>query len=369
VREIIVPLDNRSYSIFVGAGILDQLGSLVEQVVSTSNYFFVIDQAIEQTHAAEAMNTFARANSISIEAKESNKTIETVQQIWSSMLESDCDRTSLCLAVGGGIVGDVAGFAAATYMRGLPLVQVPTTLLAMVDASIGGKTGVNLPIKRGTSETVLGKNLAGSFWQPSLVVADVDVLRTLDDREFRCGLAECVKHAMLGHEPLLQWLEQQGEAIFNRDANTLIELVSRCAEIKAGIVAGDEREGSSGIRALLNLGHTFAHAIEPLPELGLLHGEAVSIGLIAALSCAEAAGMVSAERVDQIRCVLTTLGLPTRLPLPVQIEELLNLMRLDKKREDDVIRLVLPTHESATIVTNIGEGAIGLAWASVGASA
>jgi 3-dehydroquinate synthase len=302
-----------------------------------------------------------------MQALEMNKSIDSVEEIWSAMLSHGCDRTVPLIAIGGGLVGDVAGFAAASFMRGVPLIQVPTTLLAMVDASIGGKTGVNLPVTRPSGEIILGKNLAGAFWQPQLVVADVDVLQTLDDRQLRCGLAECVKHAMLGHEELLTWIEQHVEELFLHDAEVLVELVTQCASIKAKVVEDDERE--VGSRALLNLGHTFAHAIEPLPELSLFHGEAVSIGLCASLSCAEAAGMIEADQVDQIRDLLATLGLPTRLPLPVQVEELISYMRLDKKTVNDSIRLVLPTASGASIVDGIDDGAIGLAWSSVGASA
>jgi 3-dehydroquinate synthase len=293
--------------------------------------------------------------------------MDSIQDIWSAMLSYGCDRTVPLVSVGGGLVGDVGGFAAATFMRGVPVIQVPTTLLAMVDASIGGKTGINLPIELSDGQVVLGKNLAGSFWQPVLVVADVDTLHTLDDRQLRCGLAECVKHTMLGNEKLLTWIEQHLDAIFARDADTLVELVSECASIKANVVAQDERE--SGCRALLNLGHTFAHAIEPLHELSLCHGEAVSIGLCASVFCAEAAGLVDAEYVDRIRRVLTNIGLPIRLPISVQIEELVSIMQKDKKTVNTVIRLVLPTGNGATIVDDIDVGAIGLAWASVGASA
>ena len=365
---ITVSLEERSYSIHIGSGILQELGSMVQEVAPASKYFFVLDEKVESSHGQTAMHSFSQeTDAFALQAIESNKTIDSVQAIWSEMLAHGCDRNVPLITLGGGLVGDVGGFAAATYMRGVPLIQVPTTLLAMVDASIGGKTGINLSIEDVEGQIVLGKNLAGSFWQPKLVVADVDVLQTLDDRHYRCGLAECVKHAMLGHEELLTWLEEHGEAIFERDGNTLIELVSQCASIKAAVVSQDERE--SGARALLNLGHTFAHAIEPLPELSLFHGEAVSIGLIASLSCAEAAGMVDADRVDQIRCVLTTLGLPTRLPIPVQVDELISIMRTDKKTIDAAIRLVLPTESGATVVTGIDDGAIGLAWTSVGATA
>ena len=367
MKTVPMSLGDRSYDIIVGSNLLGNLSSLVNEVLTASNYFFVIDSVVESTHASVAMQSFDGENlSCAVEAIESKKTLASAQRIWSTMIESGCDRHCPIIAIGGGIVGDVGGFAASSFMRGVPIVQVPTTLLAMVDASIGGKTGVNLPISRADGSSVWGKNLVGSYWQPHLVVADVDTLRTLDDRQFRCGLAECVKHSMLGNDDLRSFIKQNVDAILSRDLDVLIELVTNSATIKAEIVAKDERE--SGCRALLNLGHTFAHAIEPLPELSLFHGEAVSIGLCAALSCAEAMGLVDADIVDRTRELLTTLGLPTRLPIPVSTLDLNQLMKADKKTMDGTIHLVLPTSDNAMVVDDVSESAISLAWASVGAS-
>ena len=367
MKTVSMLLGDRSYDIIVGSNMLGNLSALVNEVLAASRYFFLLDSVIEATHAAAAMQSFdGEHSSCVIEATESEKTLATAQRIWSTMIESGCDRHCQIIAIGGGIVGDVGGFAASSFMRGVPIVQVPTTLLAMVDASIGGKTGINLPIGRADGSSVWGKNLVGSYWQPQLVVADVDTLQSLDDRQFRCGLAECVKHSMLGNDDLRSFIQQNADAIFSRDSDVLIELVTSSATIKTEIVAKDERE--SGNRTLLNLGHTFAHAIEPLPELSLFHGEAVSIGLCAALACAEAMGLVDADVVDRTRDLLTTLGLPTRLPMPVSTSELNLLMKADKKTIDGTIRLVLPTSDSATIVDDVDESAISLAWASVGAS-
>ncbi|MDP7004892.1 MAG: 3-dehydroquinate synthase [Phycisphaerales bacterium] len=367
MKTVSVSLEDRSYDINIGSGILSNLGSLVSKVVPNSKYFFVLDDNIETTHGIQALQSFdEEVNACSLTALESNKTIDSIQAIWSAMLEHGCDRLCPVIAVGGGLVGDVGGFAAATFMRGVPLIQVPTTLLAMVDASIGGKTGVNLTVERIDGSKVLGKNLAGSFWQPNLVVSDVETLKTLDDRQFRCGLAECVKHAMLGHDDLMSYIQKNVESILGRDSETMVELVSQSAAIKAEIVSNDERE--QGNRALLNFGHTFAHAIEPLPELSLFHGEAVSIGICAAVSCAEVIGLVDSDDVDKTRELLTKLGLPTRLPIPVAIGELINLMKKDKKNVDSTLRLVLPSTDGVIIVDSVDSGSIGLAWASVGAS-
>ena len=367
MNTVTMSLGNRSYDIIIGSNLLVDLNAIVNEVVSASSYFFVLDNAIETTHGTTAMQSFdGEHSSCAIEATESEKTLATAQHIWSTMLESGCDRHCPIIAIGGGIVGDVGGFAAASFMRGVPIVQVPTTLLAMVDASIGGKTGVNLPICRTDGSSVWGKNLIGSYWQPKLVVSDVDTLQSQDDRHFRCGLAECVKHSMLGNDDLRSFIQENVESILGRDTNVLIELVTRSATIKSEIVAQDERE--SGCRVLLNLGHTFAHAIEPLPELSLMHGEAVSIGLCAALACAEATNLVDADIVDRTRELLMMLGLPTRLSMPVNTSDLTLLMKSDKKTIDGTIHLVLPTSNNAMIVNDVDEGAIGLAWASVGAS-
>ncbi|MBT5408821.1 MAG: 3-dehydroquinate synthase [Phycisphaerae bacterium] len=363
MNTVDVQLGDRSYSILIGSGILASVGEMLKEVVPSESYFFVIDANVESTHGKVAMGSLV-AEACIVEAIEKNKTAQTLEDIWSSMMASGCERGTPVVTVGGGIVGDVGGFAASTYMRGVPYVQVPTTLLAMVDASIGGKTGINLPLPNQSG--ILGKNMAGAFWQPRLVVADVDALQTLDDRQLRCGLAECVKHAMLGHNDLLDWIKKHVSAIFARDAGILVELVTRCAEIKADVVAADERE--AGSRALLNLGHTFAHAIEPLPEQALFHGEAVSIGICAAMSCSEAMGLFPAEKADQLREVFTTIGLPTRLPLPVSVGELIAGMQADKKTVNSMLRLILPVVGGAEIVSGIDEGVLSLAWASVGAS-
>ena len=370
MNTVAVALGSRSYEILVGYEILSSLGSIVQGVSPSKKHFFIVDEKVQETHAQIAVQSFeedsACAEPFGIDAVESNKVMPTVEAIWSSMLRDGCDRGTNCIAIGGGLTGDIGGFAAASFMRGVPFVQVPTTLLAMVDASIGGKTGVNVPLPTADGGSVLGKNLAGAFWQPKVVVADVATLSTLDNRQFRCGLAECVKHAMLGNDGMLQLLLEQVDAIFARDAGVLVELVTMSAQIKADVVAADERE--AGCRALLNLGHTFAHAIEPIPELRLFHGEAVSIGLVAAVACAEACGLVDGVRGDLLRSLLVSLGLPTRLPMPVHIDRLLDVMRVDKKAIDSSIRLVLPTENGADVVENVDDSAIALAWASVGAT-
>ena len=211
MNTVQVFLQERSYDVLIGCNLLPELQRIVQDA---SKYFFVLDKNIETPHGNLAMQSFPNeSHRFLLEAAESNKTMATVEDVWSSMLDHGCDRHATVVAIGGGLTGDVGGFAAATYLRGVSLVQVPTTLLAMVDASVGGKTGVNLPTARSDGSTILGKNLAGSFWQPILVVADVATLQTLDDRQLKCGLAECVKHGMLGHQEVTQYIQEKKDEV------------------------------------------------------------------------------------------------------------------------------------------------------------
>jgi 3-dehydroquinate synthase len=265
------------------------------------------------------------------------------------------ERGQPLIALGGGIVGDLAGFAAATYRRGIPLVHCPTTLLAMVDASIGGKTGVNIALGAG-AEGSLKKNMAGAFHQPTLVLSDVEVLRSLDARQFRTGLAECIKHALIGAhggEPaLLPWLEDRLPTILAQDPATLVELVTRNVRLKAAIIDGDEREElPDGGRILLNLGHTFGHAIETLPHLTpdgdpakapLLHGEAVALGLVAAAETARELDLCDAAAVDRILAIISRCGLPVEINGLPPADRIVALMGFDKKVAEGKLRLILP---------------------------
>ena len=273
-------------------------------------------------------------------ASEADKSIAAVERLWHAALAHRLDRHGLFVAVGGGIVGDLAGFAAASFLRGVELVQVPTTLLAMVDAAIGGKTGINLPLPGGG----LGKNLAGAFWQPRLTVADPDVLRTLPSRELRAGLAECIKHAVIAGSPHFESLESCIDRLSVGDADALAELIPQSASVKAAIVARDPLE--RGERALLNLGQTFGHAIETLPGLDILHGEAVAIGMVAACRCAVAVGSLPTEVADRIERLIARAGLPTRLPAgsscPNPSAEIRRRMGFDKKVQGATLRLILP---------------------------
>jgi 3-dehydroquinate synthase len=264
-------------------------------------------------------------------ATEARKDLATLDAIWSAALAAGLGRRDAIVAVGGGVVGDVAGFAAATFLRGIALVAVPTTLLAMVDASTGGKCGINLPLPRGGT----GKNLAGAFHAPTLVAIDPDSLATLGERDFRSGLAECVKHAILDGEEHLAWIEGHRAAIQRRDPADLAELIARSVAVKASIVGRDPHERNE--RALLNLGHTFGHALETMPGLDLTHGEAVGLGLVAA-SAAGGDATLAARVLGLVR----DFGLPVSLPSGVDRAEFDRRVGFDKKADASGTRLVLP---------------------------
>ncbi len=268
-----------------------------------------------------------------IDAGEASKNADVAIDLWETMLAEGADRGSMVLAVGGGVVGDLAGFVAATFARGIPFVQVPTTLLAQVDSSVGGKVGINL------SEA---KNMVGAFWQPVGVLIDVDVLGTLPAGEFAAGMAEVVKYGVIMDADFFAYLEQHVEAINAREPEVLATIVERCCRLKADVVEADERE-ESGRRAMLNYGHTFAHAFEAFTEYGqLLHGEAVAMGMVCASRLAERIGLIDAEATERQRALLDALHLPTQ-PIQANGEEIYRLMWHDKKVSEGKIRFVLPT--------------------------
>ena len=274
-----------------------------------------------------------------VEPGERSKSLESLHGIFEALLDLKADRRACVVAAGGGVVGDLAGFAAASFMRGIAFIQVPTSLLAMVDSSVGGKTGVNLP---------RGKNLAGAFHQPAGVLIDPEVLRTLPDREFSGGLAEVVKYGVISDAAFFAWLEANAEAILKRDSSILVPLIARCCELKAAVVAADEFE-TTGVRATLNYGHTFAHAFENLAGYGTLsHGEAVAVGMTCAARLAVSRGMIDRSVLDRQTALLERFGLPIALPPALSGSpdfapaDVLAAMRTDKKNVGGALRLVLP---------------------------
>jgi 3-dehydroquinate synthase len=259
------------------------------------------------------------------------KTLETIADIYDSLLEQRFERSGTLIALGGGVIGDMTGFAAATYQRGVKFIQIPTTLLSQVDSSVGGKTGVNRP---------LGKNMVGAFYQPVCVIADTDTLNTLPDRELSAGMAEVIKYGLINNADFYEWLEKNMSSLLNRDEDMLSHAIKISCEEKAVIVAQDENE--AGVRAILNLGHTFGHAIEAAMGYGrCLHGEAVAIGMILAADLSCRLGLLAPDQNDQIKNMIARANLPIVPPAKISIETYLELMRRDKKSEKGNIRFVL----------------------------
>ena len=270
------------------------------------------------------------------------KTLNTVERIFDELLKSRHNRTTTLIALGGGVVGDMTGFAAACYQRGVDFIQVPTTLLSQVDSSVGGKTGVNHP---------LGKNMIGAFHQPKRVLIDIDSLNTLPDRELSAGLAEVIKYGLICDPEFYQWLQGNIEKLMNRDAEALTFAIHRSCSDKAGVVARDEKEG--GVRAILNLGHTFGHAIETHMGYGQwLHGEAVSAGMVMAVDLSVKLGFIKDRDVEELKALLRRVSLPTAPPEGMQPQDFLELMAVDKKVLNNRLRLVLLQSIGQAVVTD-----------------
>jgi len=340
-------LPAQRYAITIEPGLLDSIGERVRAVAPHEKAALLVDEHVEPTHgrlAARSLHAAGFSTPVAlVPSGETNKTLGTYRELLAVLLNAGLERKSPVVALGGGLTGDVAGFVAATYLRGVPLIQCPTTLLAMVDASVGGKTGVNMP---------QGKNLVGAFHQPHLVAIDVDTLKTLPERELRNGLAECIKHGMIRDSELFAWIEQNLDAILALDPPTLCELVERNVRIKAAVVAEDEKE--AGVRAHLNFGHTFAHAIEAVTQYGVYHhGEAVALGMLAATHRAVEARRVDRALLERLHALLARVGLPTAAPnLPPSVA-LVKAMMSDKKVSGGQIRLILPDRLGA--VSIVGE--------------
>ena len=326
-RSITVELGERSYPIVIGSGLLGG-GFDLSAYVGGPDCLVVTNETVEPLYleALTADFTGKQVRAISLPDGEAYKTLETVEDILDTLIEGGANRDTTVVALGGGVVGDIAGFAAACYMRGVEFIQVPTTLLAQVDSSVGGKTGVN---------HASGKNLIGAFHQPRAVLIDTETLQTLPDRELKAGLAEVIKYGAIGDADFFAWLEGNVDALLARDPQALAVAIRRSCELKAGIVAEDERE--SGRRAILNFGHTFGHAIERCQGYGKwLHGEAVAAGMVMAAQLSSG-NIVLAERIGNL---LERAGLPTRPPA-IDALDLLAAMGMDKKVLQKRLRFVL----------------------------
>ena len=329
----------RSYTIHVGDTILQDIGGLLK-TDCVQRAVIVSDQSVNATHAktvAEALQDASiTIDHLTIPSGEASKSLAEAERLWNEFARLKIDRKTAILAVGGGVIGDLTGFVAATFSRGLDFWQVPTTLVAQVDSAIGGKTGVNLPA---------GKNLVGAFWQPRGVVADISTLTTLPDREYVSGLAEVVKYGMILDTDFFHWLEDNALRVKDREKRSVAHIVRRSAELKTLVVERDERE-ITGLRACLNYGHTFAHAFETATGYGtLLHGEAVSLGMMAAASLACSMNRIDQLVVDRQQKLLETLGLPvsTTTLNGIENDDLLGIMSRDKKSIGGKLRFILPS--------------------------
>ena len=341
MQRIEVNLGTRSYPIFIGAGAM-RLKDALDQVIPARDVLIVTNTTVGPLYSEALTAALAprRCLEVSLPDGEVHKTLANVSRMLDVLIANRFARDSCVVALGGGVVGDMAGFAAACYQRGIAFVQVPTTLLAQVDSSVGGKTGVNHPG---------GKNLIGAFHQPAAVFADTDALRTLPDRELRAGLAEVIKYGLIVDREFFDWLETNAGSLLGRDTDALTHAIKRSCEIKAEIVARDERE--QGDRALLNLGHTFGHAIESATNYSTwLHGEAVGAGMLLAADMSQRLGWVSGADVQRVESVLGKFGLRTDVR-ELTASTLAEKMKIDKKVAAGRIRLVLLKGIGKSVIT------------------
>lgn len=332
MKHLTIPLGARTYSVLVGSGLLGQPGNW-QELLPAGPLVIITNDRVAPLYLDTLVAGLPdrEVHTLVLPDGEAEKNFDNYQRAIGFLAERGIRRDACLLALGGGVIGDLCGFVAATWMRGVRFVQFPTTLLAQVDASVGGKTAINIPA---------GKNLVGAFHQPSLVVADTGTLDTLDDREYRAGLAEVVKAGAIRDAAFLEDIEARAESLLAREPGALMDTVARSIEHKAEIVAEDERE--AGVRALLNFGHTFGHAIETRTEYTrFLHGEAVAMGMVVATRLSELRGLCPAGVADRLATILQRLGLPVTMPADLEADDLLELMGLDKKHTSTAQRFIL----------------------------
>ncbi|HIP94116.1 MAG TPA: 3-dehydroquinate synthase [Leucothrix sp.] len=332
MKTLTVDLGSRSYPIHIGTGLLKQI-DIIKPYIQGKTTVTVSNTTVAPLYLKQAHQLITNKSNIDIILSdgEEYKNLKVLEQIYTEMLEAHCDRKTTLLALGGGVVGDISGFAAASYQRGINFIQIPTTLLSMVDSSVGGKTGINHP---------LGKNMIGAFHQPQCVIIDTETLNTLDDRQLSAGIAEVIKYGYINDIAFIHWLDENMDKLLKRDPETLAYAIYRSCKHKAKIVAADEKE--AGQRALLNLGHTFGHAIETGMGYGKwLHGEAISAGMVMAAELSKLHGWISDSDVESIRALLKKANLPVDPPSEISATQFKQLMSIDKKVQDGILHLVL----------------------------
>lgn len=337
IENVRVNLAERSYDIQIGADILPQVGRFLVDRAKVTHAVVITDDHVQKPYAMRVAESFGEQDIevevISIEPGEVSKSLDMAAGLWQGLVDLGVDRKTVVTAVGGGVVGDLAGFIAATYARGVRFLQVPTSLLAQVDSSVGGKVGINLP---------QAKNMVGAFLQPLGVLIDTATLATLPDNEYRSGLAEVIKYGVILDAKLFDYLEAHAAALNERRQDALVHVIARCCRLKADVVEKDERE-ESGLRAVLNFGHTFGHAFETVSGYGaLLHGEAVAIGMLCAARLAKQLGRVDGEFVDRLRSLLLIFSLPVEVP-ELDPKKILDSMLHDKKVQHGRLHFILPS--------------------------
>ncbi len=345
-EEVKVPLGDRSYDILIGPGLLLDKVKYLKGLEPFTGPFIIADSNVEDYVGHDLVTILQQggypgAKLLSFPAGEQSKNMETLVGLARSLVRLGADRSSLLVGLGGGVTGDICGFLASIYMRGVDFIQLPTTLLAQVDSSVGGKTGVDLPE---------GKNLLGTFAQPRLVLADIGVLCTLPAREIRNGIAEIVKYGMIKDAELFQKLEEQWWDVVNLEPYTTAYLVKRSCQIKAEVVSKDEREG--GYRRILNFGHTIGHAIEAASDYTIAHGEAVAIGMVAVSRISVARGLLGRQELERLIKVLEKFDLPVDIPEPITEEEILKNLKRDKKVKDGKVNFILAKGIGDTVVAD-----------------
>ena len=352
MKTINIDLGDRSYPIYVGEQLISH-PTILNDHIHTDHVVIVTNTTVAPLYldtVTKALGDDKSILPIILPDGEQYKNTETLNTIYEALLKNKCDREVMLIALGGGVIGDITGFAAASFMRGVKFIQMPTTLLSQVDSSVGGKTGIN---------HALGKNMIGAFYQPQCVIADVDVLKTLPKRELSAGLAEVIKYGLIRDAAFFAWLENAMPALINKDSSALIEAVIRSCENKADVVAQDEFESSKGIRATLNLGHTFGHAIEHAMGYGnWLHGEAVAVGMVMAAFLSQELGWLKPDEFDRTKQLIADANLPINPP-DIPLDQFMGLMQSDKKSQGGHIHLILQkTIGDAILTSDYAEAAL-----------